>query len=121
MWAGAAVVAGSRAAVRLPVVEPRAADVGVAVADVAAVEVVDADVAAVAAEVIPEAVGVEKATLATCVYTCGTVCYWQEDVDEALAQGYKDYKSGSSPGIPPPPFLLSLLLLWEKLPPPPFF
>lgn len=35
---------------------------------------------------------------ATCVYTCGTVCYWQEDIDEALAQGYADFKSGSAPG-----------------------
>lgn len=35
---------------------------------------------------------------AACVYYCGSVCYWQEDIDEALAQGYKDLKSGSAPG-----------------------
>lgn len=35
---------------------------------------------------------------ATCVYTCGSVCYWQEDIDEALAQGYKYLKAGSAPG-----------------------
>ncbi|KAK2614651.1 hypothetical protein N8I77_001458 [Diaporthe amygdali] len=34
----------------------------------------------------------------TCVYTCGSVCYWQVDIDEALAEGYKDYKAGSAPG-----------------------
>lgn len=35
---------------------------------------------------------------ASCVYYCGSVCYWQEDIDEALKQGYADYKSGSAPG-----------------------
>lgn len=35
---------------------------------------------------------------ASCVYTCGSVCYWQSDIDDALEQGYSDYKSGSDPG-----------------------
>lgn len=35
---------------------------------------------------------------AVCVYHCGTVCYWQEDIDEALAKGYSLYKSGSTLG-----------------------
>ncbi|KAK3326118.1 guanyl-specific ribonuclease [Apodospora peruviana] len=30
---------------------------------------------------------------ATCVYTCGSVCYWQEDIDEALTKGYSLYES----------------------------
>lgn len=34
---------------------------------------------------------------AECVYYCGSVCYWQEDIDEALEQGYGYYKSGSAP------------------------
>ncbi|KAI1847911.1 hypothetical protein JX265_001917 [Neoarthrinium moseri] len=33
---------------------------------------------------------------ADCVYTCGSVCYWQEDIDEALAKGYSLQKSGSA-------------------------
>ncbi|KAH8780120.1 Ribonuclease/ribotoxin, partial [Diaporthe sp. PMI_573] len=42
-----------------------------------------------------------KAALAAqdaCVYTCGSVCYWQVDIDEALAAAYSNYKSGSAPG-----------------------
>lgn len=34
----------------------------------------------------------------TCVYTCGSTCYWQSDVDEAVAQGYSDYKNGVEVG-----------------------
>ncbi|KAH6607128.1 hypothetical protein Trco_003441 [Trichoderma cornu-damae] len=30
----------------------------------------------------------------TCVYTCGSVCYWQSDIDAALAKGYSLYQSG---------------------------
>ncbi|KAL7784554.1 Ribonuclease/ribotoxin [Trichoderma ceciliae] len=30
----------------------------------------------------------------TCVYTCGSVCYWQSDIDAALAKGYGLFKSG---------------------------
>jgi hypothetical protein len=33
----------------------------------------------------------------TCVYTCGSVCYWQEDIDAAVKEGYSDFKSGDSP------------------------
>lgn len=33
---------------------------------------------------------------ATCVYTCGSVCYWQSDIDDALAKGYSLYKSGDT-------------------------
>jgi len=35
---------------------------------------------------------------ASCVYTCGSVCYWQEDIDAALAKGYSLYKSGDDVG-----------------------
>lgn len=34
----------------------------------------------------------------TCAYTCGTVCYWQSDVDDAVAQGYGYYKDGQQVG-----------------------
>ncbi|CAN8106508.1 unnamed protein product [Discula destructiva] len=37
-------------------------------------------------------------TRAPCAYTCGSVCYWQSDVDEAVAQGYNYYKSGQQVG-----------------------
>lgn len=86
LFLAAGAVASSRA-VRLPVVEPRATTVAVAVAEVVQ----------------------ERDALATCVYTCGSVCYWQEDIDEALEQGYADYKSGSDPGTSPS-FCLSLFL-----------
>ncbi|KJR89908.1 ribonuclease T1 [Sporothrix schenckii 1099-18] len=35
---------------------------------------------------------------ASCVYTCGSVCYWQEDIDAALAKGYSLYQSGKTLG-----------------------
>ncbi|KAF2657767.1 ribonuclease-domain-containing protein, partial [Lophiostoma macrostomum CBS 122681] len=35
---------------------------------------------------------------ASCVYTCGSVCYWQEDIDEAVAAGYKQLKAGTTLG-----------------------
>ncbi|QKX64082.1 uncharacterized protein TRUGW13939_11255 [Talaromyces rugulosus] len=31
---------------------------------------------------------------ASCVETCGSVCYWQTDIDDALNKGYSEYKSG---------------------------
>jgi hypothetical protein len=34
----------------------------------------------------------------TCAYTCGTVCYWQEDLDEAVTQGYGYYKDDTQVG-----------------------
>ncbi|KAI1375850.1 hypothetical protein F4677DRAFT_102775 [Hypoxylon crocopeplum] len=34
----------------------------------------------------------------TCVATCGSVCYWQEDIDEAVKQGYGLYQSGDTVG-----------------------
>ncbi|KAH6626682.1 guanyl-specific ribonuclease [Chaetomium sp. MPI-SDFR-AT-0129] len=33
---------------------------------------------------------------AACVYTCGSVCYWQEDIDAALAKGSQLQQSGSA-------------------------
>ncbi|KAH9900434.1 ribonuclease-domain-containing protein [Xylariomycetidae sp. FL2044] len=33
-----------------------------------------------------------------CVYTCGSVCYWQEDIDEAVDAGYSLYESGDTLG-----------------------
>lgn len=38
----------------------------------------------------------------TCIYTCGSVCYWQTDIDAALAKGYSLYQSGSTLGKNPP-------------------
>ncbi|KAL6797776.1 Ribonuclease/ribotoxin [Trichoderma sp. SZMC 28013] len=35
---------------------------------------------------------------ASCVYTCGSTCYWQSDIDDALSAGYSHYKSGSTIG-----------------------
>jgi len=42
------------------------------------------------------AVPLDKRT--SCVYTCGTVCYWQSDINAALAKGYSLYQSGSTVG-----------------------
>ncbi|OTA66825.1 ribonuclease-domain-containing protein [Hypoxylon sp. EC38] len=47
------------------------------------------------------AVAIEKATARqdqTCVATCGSVCYWQEDIDEAVQQGYGYYQKGQTVG-----------------------
>ncbi|KAK7753476.1 hypothetical protein SLS62_004551 [Diatrype stigma] len=33
-----------------------------------------------------------------CVATCGTVCYWQSDIDDAVAAGYKLFKAGDTVG-----------------------
>lgn len=33
---------------------------------------------------------------ATCVYTCGSVCYWQSDITDALNKGYSLEKSGGN-------------------------
>ncbi|KAK1762725.1 Ribonuclease/ribotoxin [Phialemonium atrogriseum] len=33
---------------------------------------------------------------ASCVYTCGSVCYWQSDIDDALAKGYSLHQSGAT-------------------------
>ncbi|KAM5368092.1 hypothetical protein ACJZ2D_009696 [Fusarium nematophilum] len=35
---------------------------------------------------------------ASCVYTCGSTCYWQSDIDAALNKGYSLYQSGSTLG-----------------------
>ncbi|TVY62283.1 Guanyl-specific ribonuclease T1 [Lachnellula suecica] len=35
---------------------------------------------------------------ATCVYTCGKVCYYQSDVDAAVKQGYMYYSEGEQVG-----------------------
>ncbi|KAI0018538.1 ribonuclease-domain-containing protein [Xylariomycetidae sp. FL0641] len=34
----------------------------------------------------------------SCVYYCGSVCYWQEDIDEAVAQGYSLQQAGDTVG-----------------------
>ncbi|KAI1410104.1 ribonuclease-domain-containing protein [Hypoxylon sp. FL1857] len=34
----------------------------------------------------------------TCVATCGSVCYWQEDIDAAVKQGYNYYQEGQTVG-----------------------
>ncbi|OAA60518.1 extracellular guanyl-specific ribonuclease [Niveomyces insectorum RCEF 264] len=35
---------------------------------------------------------------AACVYTCGSVCYWQTDIDAAVAKGYSLHQSGQTLG-----------------------
>ncbi|TVY54749.1 Guanyl-specific ribonuclease T1 [Lachnellula cervina] len=35
---------------------------------------------------------------ATCAYTCGSVCYYQSDVDAAVTQGYNYYEEGEQVG-----------------------
>ncbi|KAL1870001.1 hypothetical protein VTK73DRAFT_2844 [Phialemonium thermophilum] len=35
---------------------------------------------------------------ASCVYTCGSVCYWQSDIDDALQKGYSLLESGQTLG-----------------------
>lgn len=37
-------------------------------------------------------------TRATCVYTCGTICYWQSDITAAKNKGYSLHNSGSTLG-----------------------
>jgi hypothetical protein len=54
-------------------------------------------VSAVSVTVSAAAIGLEKK--ASCVYHCGSVCYWQSDIDAALAKGYALYKSGSTLGM----------------------
>jgi hypothetical protein len=34
----------------------------------------------------------------SCVYTCGSTCYWQSDIDAALNKGYSLYSSGKEEG-----------------------
>ncbi|KAI3337006.1 ribonuclease-domain-containing protein [Xylariaceae sp. AK1471] len=50
----------------------------------------------VLATAVDVGVGVDKRQ--SCVYTCGTVCYWQEDIDEAVTQGYGYYKADTQVG-----------------------
>ncbi|KAG4223676.1 hypothetical protein PC116_g27859 [Phytophthora cactorum] len=47
------------------------------------------------------ALAVEKVAIRqdqTCVATCGKVCYWQEDIDEAVEQGYSLHEAGKTVG-----------------------
>ncbi|KAI6092390.1 fusion gene containing ompA-signal peptide/RNase T1 [Hypoxylon rubiginosum] len=45
------------------------------------------------------ALAVEKiAPREDCVATCGSVCYWQSDIDAAVQKGYSLYKSGQTLG-----------------------
>ncbi|KAH8909239.1 ribonuclease-domain-containing protein [Coniochaeta sp. PMI_546] len=53
-------------------------------------------VSAVSVSVSAAAVDLQRK--ATCVYHCGSICYWQSDIDAALAKGYSLYKSGSTLG-----------------------
>jgi hypothetical protein len=46
---------------------------------------------------IVSATPVDKREL--CVYICGTVCYWQEDIDEAVTQGYNYYNYDTTVGV----------------------
>ncbi|KAI1107183.1 ribonuclease-domain-containing protein [Jackrogersella minutella] len=34
----------------------------------------------------------------TCVATCGSVCYWQDDIDAAVKQGYGYHQKGQTVG-----------------------
>ncbi|KAI2612577.1 uncharacterized protein GGS25DRAFT_124889 [Hypoxylon fragiforme] len=33
-----------------------------------------------------------------CVITCGSICYWQESVDEAVQKGFELYQAGDTVG-----------------------
>lgn len=35
----------------------------------------------------------------SCVYVCGSNCYWQSDIDAALAKGYSLYQEGETEGM----------------------
>ncbi len=35
---------------------------------------------------------------APCVYTCGSVCYWQSDINEALDEAFSLFQSGDTMG-----------------------
>ncbi|KAL7626790.1 hypothetical protein AAE478_003564 [Parahypoxylon ruwenzoriense] len=53
------------------------------------------------AAVSVSALAVEKITSRqsqTCVATCGSTCYWQEDIDEALQKGYSLHEAGQTVG-----------------------
>ncbi|KAL7892809.1 Ribonuclease/ribotoxin [Trichoderma sp. TUCIM 5745] len=54
--------------------------------------------AKIIAAVVGLAVSVSAAAIEkranTCVYTCGSTCYWQSDIDAALNKGYSLYSSG---------------------------
>ncbi|KAI1768749.1 hypothetical protein GGR53DRAFT_476935 [Hypoxylon sp. FL1150] len=51
------------------------------------------------AAVSVSALAVEKiAPRAACVATCGSVCYWQSDIDAAVQKGYSLYQSGQTLG-----------------------
>jgi hypothetical protein len=34
----------------------------------------------------------------SCVYTCGSVCYWQSDITAAVNKGYTELKAGKTLG-----------------------
>ncbi|KAH8695461.1 Ribonuclease/ribotoxin, partial [Talaromyces proteolyticus] len=38
----------------------------------------------------------KQARANSCVETCGSTCYWQSDIDDALNKGYSLYKSGDT-------------------------
>jgi hypothetical protein len=39
-----------------------------------------------------------RAASETCVYTCGSVCYWQSDIDAAVSKGVSLQQSGQEIG-----------------------
>ncbi|KAL7930383.1 Ribonuclease/ribotoxin [Trichoderma chlorosporum] len=43
------------------------------------------------------AVAIEKRA-SSCVYTCGSTCYWQSDIDSALSAGVKLFQEGKTLG-----------------------
>ncbi|KAI0180345.1 fusion protein containing ompA-signal peptide/RNase T1 [Hypoxylon sp. FL1284] len=51
------------------------------------------------AAVSVSALAVEKITTRDdCVATCGSVCYWQSDIDDAVKKGYSLHQSGDTLG-----------------------
>lgn len=58
------------------------------------------------------AVAAPLAQKSSCVYTCGSVCYWQNDIDAALNQGYQDLQDDNSPGTKPAANSASALQTW---------
>ncbi|KAI0901693.1 ribonuclease-domain-containing protein [Annulohypoxylon nitens] len=47
---------------------------------------------------VASAVAISERQSQDCVATCGSVCYWQSDIDAAVKQGYGYYQNGQTVG-----------------------
>ncbi|KAM0519144.1 hypothetical protein ACHAPE_004144 [Trichoderma viride] len=52
-------------------------------------------IAAVAGLAVSVSAAAIEKRASSCVYTCGSTCYWQSDITAALNKGYSLYSSGS--------------------------